>query len=205
MISSPFSPSFPHAYPTIANITNRQPEIQIDLFADPSSQGFFSTPANAPDLILRLKDGMDNAEPSANGVSASNLHRLSAMLSDAHYARLARGVLSAFSAEIMQHPFLFPSMLAGVVALKLGVGNVQVVGPASAVGEGKADGWARALGGKVGANRTVVRIGEGVKCEWLRRRSELLRELEMGRERVTVCEDGRCRDLGEEELSKLVG
>ncbi|KAF2397118.1 DUF255-domain-containing protein [Trichodelitschia bisporula] len=55
---------------------------QIALFWDSRAGGFFSTSANATDLILRLKDGLDNAEPSTNGASARNLLRLASYLED---------------------------------------------------------------------------------------------------------------------------
>ena len=94
----------------------------------PSQGGFFSTASGAPDLILRLKDGMDNAEPSINGVSAMNLNRLASILEDGSYAEAARKTVDAFEAEVMQHPFLFPTLLGSVVAGRLGVRSIQVVG-----------------------------------------------------------------------------
>ena len=94
---------------------------QIKLFWDAEHYGFFSTPENQPDLIMRLKDGMDNAEPGTNGVSARNLDHLGALLEDNEYVKKARDTASAFEAEIMQHSFLFPSMMDAVVVGKLGI------------------------------------------------------------------------------------
>ena len=84
---------------------------QIRDFSDPEG-GFYTTPnpessssnSSPSDLLLRLKSGMDNAEPSANTLSASNLFRLSSLLEDEEYAALARKTVMAFEAEIEQWP-----------------------------------------------------------------------------------------------------
>ena len=85
---------------------------QIRDFSAPEG-GFYTTP-NPPqssssetppsDLLLRLKSGMDNAEPSANTLSAGNLFRLASLLEDEEYAALARKTIMAFEAEIEQWP-----------------------------------------------------------------------------------------------------
>ncbi|GKT96519.1 DUF255 domain protein [Colletotrichum tofieldiae] len=91
---------------------------------------FYTTAENAPHTILRLKDGMDTALPSTNAVSVSNLFRLGIMLSDEAYTAIARESINAFEAEILQYPWLFPSLLSGVVTARLGgVTWVVVRGP----------------------------------------------------------------------------
>ncbi len=115
---------------------NNLPGRQIDLFYDhphgdntpaapssPRSQSgaFYSTAGDARHTILRLKDGMDTSQPSTNGTSVSNLFRLGEMLGDDTYEYLARETIHAFEVETLQHPWLFPSLLSGVVtARKLG-------------------------------------------------------------------------------------
>ena len=97
---------------------------------------FYSTTRHAPHTILRIKDAMDSAQPSANAVSASNLFRLGALLLlsspssssasdynsvDGHrYTRIAQQSVKAFGVEMLEHPHLFPGLLCGVVPLKLG-------------------------------------------------------------------------------------
>lgn len=82
--------------------------------------GFFSTKANSSFAILRLKDGMDTSLPSTNAVSVSNLYRLGQLLDDEKFSGMARNSINAFEAEILQHPWLFPGLLGGVVAARLG-------------------------------------------------------------------------------------
>lgn len=122
----------------IVLILTTRAEIQIELFYDSvttppttpggtlarsSSGGFYSTETSAELTILRLKDGMDTSLPSTNAVAAWNLFRLGAMLDDARYTALAKETVAAFEAEMLQYPWLFPGLLAGVVASRLGVGG----------------------------------------------------------------------------------
>ncbi|PSN68122.1 hypothetical protein BS50DRAFT_491864 [Corynespora cassiicola Philippines] len=161
---------------------------QIERFWDAQHLGFFSTPENQTDLIMRLKDGMDNAEPGTNGVSARNLDRLAALLEDADYAQKARDVASAFEAEIMQHPFLFPSMMDAVVVGRLGIRHAVVTGEGERVEE-----WLKRHRERPAGLGAVSRVGDGAG-EWLKQRNPLVRSLDAGKEAVMVCEQGACRD-----------
>lgn len=76
--------------------------------------------------ILRLKSGMDKLQPSTNAVSVSNLFRLGTLLANAQYISLAKATITAFEAEILQHPWMYASLLTGVVAARLGVKEVKV-------------------------------------------------------------------------------
>jgi len=82
---------------------------------------FYSTELETvSDTILRLKSGMDKAEPSTNAVSASNLFRLGTFLKNKAYIQQANETINAFEAEILQYPYLFTGLLTGVVASRLG-------------------------------------------------------------------------------------
>ncbi|KAH6605273.1 spermatogenesis-associated 20 [Trichoderma cornu-damae] len=94
---------------------------QIALFYD-TAGAFYSTTPSSPHTILRLKDGMDTSLPSTNGVSVSNLFRLGELLGDEKFTDLARETINAFEAEMLQHPWLFPGLLGGVVVARLGLG-----------------------------------------------------------------------------------
>lgn len=163
-------------------------QTQIRLFWDKERLGFFSTPDNQTDLIMRLKDGMDNAEPGTNGVSARNLDRLAALLEDSTYAQMARDTASAFEAEIMQHPFLFPSMMDAVVAGKLGVRHTVITGEGERVDE-----WLKRYRERPGGLGTVSRLGKGLGS-WIRQRNALVASLETEKEGIMVCEGGACRE-----------
>lgn len=119
---------------------NHRTETQLDLFYDPpasspptpmlhrsSSGGFYTTEVSAPFTILRLKDGMDTAQPSTNGVSANNLFRLAALLDQKTYSARAKETVNAFEVEILQYPWLFVSLLAAVITARLGVFGPVVI------------------------------------------------------------------------------
>ena len=64
---------------------------------------------------------MDTSLPSTNATTAANLFRLANLLDDEALAATARQTINAFEAEMLQHPWLFPGLLGGVVAARLGV------------------------------------------------------------------------------------
>jgi hypothetical protein len=81
---------------------------------------------------------MDKSQPSTNAMSASNLFRLGTLLLATQegggeeatkgeaYLLQARETVNAFEAEILQYPWLFVSLLTGVVTARLGVKKVEV-------------------------------------------------------------------------------
>ncbi|KAI1259575.1 spermatogenesis-associated protein [Xylariaceae sp. FL1019] len=101
---------------------------QISLFYDnaPSTSvnakcgAFFSTTADEKFTLLRVKEGIDGAQPSVNSVSVSNLFRLGALLNDKQYTYMAKTSVNAFSVEMLEHPNLFPGLLCGVIPWRLG-------------------------------------------------------------------------------------
>ena len=168
---------------------------QLKLFWDKEHLGFFSTSDNQADLIMRLKDGMDNAEPGTNGISARNLDRLSALLEDEEYSKRARDTASAFEAEIMQHPFLFPSMMDAIVVGRVGLRHTVITGEGQRVEE-----WIKRHREKPTGLGTVSRISKGFG-EWLKQRNTTVKSMDASREGIMVCEQGVCR----EELSMDMG
>lgn len=171
---------------------------QDRLFWDKQKHGFFSTPADQPDILIRSKDGMDNAEPSVNGVSATNLFRLASLLNDGQYEKRAKQTVAAFEVEIGQHPGLFSGMMAGVVAAKIGMKGVMVVGD----GE-DAKVAVDNFNESVTPGYTLLRIGGDSKDVWLRRRNELLKDLGEQKRMVQVCEGGTCRLVEGKEVESL--
>lgn len=69
---------------------------------------------------------MDTSLPSTNALSVSNLFRLSDLLDDEKFTSLARETINAFEAEMLQHPWLYPGLLAGVVTARLGTEKTGV-------------------------------------------------------------------------------
>src|SRR5258708_19974185 len=72
-------------------------------FADPAG-GYFNTEGSSADILFRLKDDHEGAEPSANSVAAMNLIRLSRILGHADFESNARKAVSTFHDIVEQHP-----------------------------------------------------------------------------------------------------
>ncbi|KAM3422758.1 hypothetical protein BST61_g242 [Cercospora zeina] len=170
---------------------------QNKLFWDDVQYGFFSTPANQPDILIRTKDAMDNAEPSVNGVSASNLFRLGSLLHDETYTKMAQRTVACFEVEIAQHPGLFSGILSSVVASRLGAKSVVVVGDGEA-----ARAVLKLARETVRPNYSVLRIGDGANSAWLRTRNELVKDVDEMREMVQLCEGLSCRLLSLEQIEE---
>jgi uncharacterized protein YyaL (SSP411 family) len=107
----------------------RLAERALELFADPESGGFFSTAEGAENLVLRLKDDYDGAEPSGNSMMAIALLRLARMTGRESFRRAAERTLEAFSPRMVSGGAGVPQML---VALALALGKpmeIVLAGP----------------------------------------------------------------------------
>jgi uncharacterized protein YyaL (SSP411 family) len=172
-------------------------ETQLDLFWDSAASGFFSTQASQSDLLLRLKDGFDNAEPSANGRSARNLFRLAALLGDEDYADRARRTCEAFEAELMQHPFLFAGMLDSVVATRLGTRCVTICSGQSEGEEGKKVDEVIKRERQRGSGLATLAVNQlnAAKDSWLKQRNSLLKHMDGKKNVLLICEGTSCREV----------
>jgi uncharacterized protein YyaL (SSP411 family) len=84
----------------------------IELFEDSGDGGFYSSPAGKSDLVLRLKEDYDGAEPAGNSVMAHVLLRLSQLTGHAELAESAARVFRAFGSRLSAPGAALPSMLA---------------------------------------------------------------------------------------------
>src|SRR5580700_5415643 len=75
----------------------RLAERALALFEDAENGAFFSTAAANADLVLRLKDDYDGAEPSGNSVMALLLWRLARMTDRPDFRNAAERTLQAFA------------------------------------------------------------------------------------------------------------
>jgi len=75
-------------------------------FEDPDGGGFFTTAAVGPDsdVLFRMKDDYDGAEPSGNSIAAMNLLRLERLTGNKEVGDAGRRTLQAFSGRIRTQP-----------------------------------------------------------------------------------------------------
>ena len=84
---------------------------QESLFWDEKGGGYFSNSAADANILLRLKEDNDNAEPAASSVAASNLLRLSQIRSDEKLRTRAERTIAAFALPLQHFPSALPQML----------------------------------------------------------------------------------------------
>ncbi|HSM78103.1 MAG TPA: thioredoxin domain-containing protein, partial [Bryobacteraceae bacterium] len=89
-------------------------EKAIELFEDTKQGAFFSTAAGDPNLLLRIKEDYDGAEPSGNAVAVLTLVRLSAFTGRADFLETARKAAAALSAKLASEPSSSPQLLSAV-------------------------------------------------------------------------------------------
>jgi uncharacterized protein len=134
-------------------IAVRLTEKQRELFEDKENGGFFNTagggpapaakpsmiiltgydapparPASTSELILRMKDDYDGAEPAGNSVALMNLLRLGQMTDRQEFRDSADRLLAAFAPYLAQVPVALPYMLAACEFRLSGVRQVVLAG-----------------------------------------------------------------------------
>jgi uncharacterized protein YyaL (SSP411 family) len=90
----------------------RLTETQREQFEDPIQGAFFNTAGGQSDLVMRLKEDYDGAEPSGNSVTLLNLLRLAELTGRSDFRDAAERLLAAFAPRLSVAPVALPYMLA---------------------------------------------------------------------------------------------
>ncbi|HZI33675.1 MAG TPA: hypothetical protein VFF11_15140, partial [Candidatus Binatia bacterium] len=90
--------------PKHLDFANELAEAMIAKFYDPANGGFWQSPAGTEDLILRVKDDYDGAEPSGNSVATLALLKLAAITGREDFKQPAEATLHLFAARLQQQP-----------------------------------------------------------------------------------------------------
>jgi len=80
-------------------------------FYDPENGGFWQSANDAKDLILRVKDNHDGAEPSGNSVATLALLKLGAITGRMDFTEAAGKTLRLFAPRLQNFPQAMPFML----------------------------------------------------------------------------------------------
>jgi uncharacterized protein YyaL (SSP411 family) len=83
----------------------------LAVFYDPKEGGFFQSPAGASDLILRVKDDYDGAEPSGNSVATAVLLKLGKICERKDFTDAADKTLRLFAERLQMQPQAVPKLL----------------------------------------------------------------------------------------------
>jgi len=81
------------------------------LFYDFEYGGYFETEENKDDILFRIKDIYDGAEPSGNSVMLENLIKLNSFAENKYYREKAMKSLEFFYEEIESNPFSYPQAI----------------------------------------------------------------------------------------------
>jgi uncharacterized protein len=89
-------------------------ESMMARFYDPDRGGFWQSPAGSADLILRIKEDYDGAEPSSNSVAVLALLRLGALTGRSDFKEAAERTLRLFAERMQTLPQAVPHLLTGL-------------------------------------------------------------------------------------------
>ena len=103
-------------------------DVMLERFGDPAGGGLFST-AEAPDLILRMKEDYDGAEPSGNSIAAGALLRLAAYTLDESYLAVGLRILSGFAPRLNEQPLTLPQMVCAWMFERAPKRQIVIAGP----------------------------------------------------------------------------
>ncbi len=97
--------------PKHLDFANALAEAMIAKFYDAENGGFWQSATGATDLILRVKDDYDGAEPSGNSVATLALLKLAAITGRADFKTPAEVTLRFFATRLEKFPQALPFML----------------------------------------------------------------------------------------------
>ncbi len=85
-------------------------ETQITLFTDP--EGGFYDSISSQDLLVRMKESYDGAQPTGNSVSALNFIRLSLLTGNKKWQEIGKNGIKSFGLRLKSQPNSLPLMLS---------------------------------------------------------------------------------------------
>ncbi|OHE79958.1 MAG: hypothetical protein A2107_07870, partial [Verrucomicrobia bacterium GWF2_62_7] len=91
-------------------------DTMIARFHDKESGGFWFTPPGQNDIIARMKDDYDGAQPSGNSIAIANLQRLAQLTDNSRYAGIADESLRRLLPRFRQAPTAVPQWLCALDA-----------------------------------------------------------------------------------------
>jgi uncharacterized protein YyaL (SSP411 family) len=176
------------------------------LFWDNARGGYFNSAAGAEDVVVRLKEDYDGAEPAASSVAALNLFRLSSLLGDDSLRDRGRRTIAAFRGRWEESPHAMPQLLCAFESALEPPRHVVITGkPGSADFEA----LVAVFHEKLGPRRTLIAIdASGEARAAFSAKSPWLGSMGQNDKQATayVCEEFVCRAPARtpEDLRKLL-
>jgi uncharacterized protein len=105
-------------------------DTMLDWFWDPVHGGLYTTAEDAEQLVVRQKDVLDNATPSANSSAAHGLMRLAALTGELRYANHADRILQLLASVVDKAPGAVSNALLAMETRHRGLTELAIVGDA---------------------------------------------------------------------------
>jgi uncharacterized protein YyaL (SSP411 family) len=178
--------------PARLDLAVRLAEMQTELFEDRESGAFFSTAAGKGDLILRMKEDYDGAEPSGNSVAALNLLRLAQFTDRADFRQSGERTLRAFAPRMVSGAAGVPQMLVAYLFSLSKPKQVVLTGDRESPDTRE---FLRALNRRFDPNRIVFLVDGAETRGALAERLPALAGMEAlnGKTTAYVCENYACK------------
>jgi hypothetical protein len=170
-------------------------ELQVrmnQLFWDAEHGGFFSVTKDAPNILLRMKEDYDGAEPSPNSIAALNLLRLAQIRNTPEFGEQAQRTLAAFADQLSRAPTALPQMLVALDASLAKPRQIVIAGPRDDAGTRA---LLREVHGRLIPNKILLLADGGTGQSWLGQRLEFLQGVAPidGKPAAYVCENFVCQ------------
>ena len=166
---------------------------QMDaLFWDNESGGYFTVTGRDTNILLRLKEDNDSAEPAASSVAALNLARLAAIRNDAELLARAKKTVNAFARQLAHFPSALPQMLVAFDFLERSPRQIVIAGDSDSP-------ETKALLAEVHRHflpNKVLLLADGAEGQrYLGEKNEAIRAMSMvgGKPAAYVCENFACK------------
>ncbi|PAW61267.1 MAG: thioredoxin domain-containing protein [Opitutia bacterium Tous-C1TDCM] len=165
------------------------------VFWDAARGGYFNSAAEAADIVLRLKEDYDGAEPAPSSVAALNLLRLAAVFegerADGYRGRGVR-CIEAFRAQWTRAPHAMPQLLCALESALESPRHVVLAGDPAAP-DFRA--LAAVLHERLGPRRALLAADGGAGQRWLAERAPWIAPMapRSGLATAYVCEDFTCQ------------
>lgn len=165
---------------------------QNELFLDPKQGGYFTTSGTDANVLLRMKEGDDGAEPSPNSIAALNLLRIGYTLDDKAARERAEKTLHAFAKQMEAAPSSLPQML---VALSWSRGKPKQIVIAGKRDDPATESMLREVHQHFAPHRILILADGGVGQKFFADRVEFMKSMTETNNQPTayVCENFVCQ------------
>jgi uncharacterized protein YyaL (SSP411 family) len=165
---------------------------QDELFGDPKSGGYFSTTGSDPNVLLRMKEADDMAEPSQNSIAALNLLRIGYMFDQNDARQRAEQTIKAFAKQLEAAPSSMPQML---VALSWSRSKPKQVVIAGKPNDTATKAMLREVHRHFVPHRVLILADGGAGQQFFAERVEFMKSVSMTENQPTayVCENFVCQ------------